>query len=324
MAVMTYDQAKKALNQGEIPAFLVLYGKDRFQARELVRFLRSRLETGNDTGIEYMEWDEEADDADIHRSLQTVPLGGTQRLVVVNNGDLAKVKSCLRVNNPYLKAIFLLEEKVKKKDLPAVKNCWVVECKPLKGRDLSRWLQQEAASQGKELPAAAAEYLRFSCGEDAATLSKEIEKAALYLGPQPKKITVEVFEKLGSRTNERALFDLVDATAERRGNDVLELVNELLAQGKSPVLLVAVVSRHFLQMLEAYWLLEEGLAPGELAGMLGVHPYVAKKLMKQLRSYRLAEIEKVLAGLLELDVSIKQGRAAPELLIASFLGEFCA
>ena len=324
MAVMTYDQAKKALNRGEIPAFLVLYGKDRFQARELIRFLRRCLEMGSDTGIEYMEWDEEADDADIHRSLQTVPLGGAQRLVVVNNGDISKVKSCLRVNNPHLRSVFLLEEKLKKKDLPAVKDCWVVECKPLKGRDLNRWLQNEAASKGKELPATAAEYLRFSCGENAAILSKEIEKAALYLGQKQKKITVDVIQNLGSRTYDRALFDLVDAAAERRGNDALEVINELLAQGKSPVLLVSVVSRHFLQMLEAYWLLEEGLPPGELSGMLGVHPYVAKKLMKQLRSYRLPEIEKVLAGLLELDVSIKQGRAAPELLIASFLGEFCA
>jgi DNA polymerase III delta subunit len=58
--------------------------------------------------------------------------------------------------------------------------------------------------------------------------------------------------------------------------------------------------------------------------VLGVHPYVAKKLMKQLRSYRLREIEVILEGLLELDLSIKQGRASPDLLITSFLGEFSA
>jgi DNA polymerase III delta subunit len=51
---------------------------------------------------------------------------------------------------------------------------------------------------------------------------------------------------------------------------------------------------------------------------------VAKKLMKQLRSYRLREIEVILEGLLELDLSIKQGRASPDLLITSFLGEFSA
>jgi DNA polymerase-3 subunit delta len=324
MTVMTYGQANKALNRGEIPAFLVLYGEDRFQARELIRFLRMRLEAQSNTGVEYMEWDEEAGDIDIYSSLQTMPLGGGERLVVVNNADLSKVKSYLKVNNSHLKAVFQLEKKLKKKDLPDAKDCWLVECKPLKGRDLNRWLQDEAASRGKELPAAAAEYLRFSCGENAAILSKEIEKAALYLGPKQKKITVGVFQNLGSRTYDRAMFELVDAVAERRGSDALEVINELLAQGKPPVLLVSVVSRHFLQMLEAYWLLEEGLPPRELSGVLGVHPYVAKKLMKQIRSYRLREIEVILEGLLELDLSIKQGRASPDLLITSFLGEFCA
>jgi DNA polymerase-3 subunit delta len=53
---------------------------------------------------------------------------------------------------------------------------------------------------------------------------------------------------------------------------------------------------------------------------MGAHPFVAKKLMKQIRSYHLSEIEKILDGLLELDLSLKKGKGSPELLMTSFLG----
>lgn len=320
MAVMTYNQAKQALARGKIPAFLVLHGEDRFRARELIKDLRSYLEARNNSEIEYLEWDEEAGEADIFESLEILPLGAAERMVVVNNPDIAAVKSYLKVSNPRLVAVFLLEKKLKKKEMIDVEYGWVVECMPLKGRNLVRWMQEEAAAGGKELPTAAAEYLRFTCGDNSALLSHEIEKASLYLGGKQRKITVDVFKKVGSRTAGRTLFELVDAVAERRRNAAFEVLQELLAQGKPPVLLVSMVSRHFIQMLEAFWLLKEGLPPRELAGVMGVHPFVAKKLMKQVRYYNLSELEKILEELLELDLSLKKGKGSPELLIASFLG----
>jgi DNA polymerase-3 subunit delta len=320
MAVITYNQAKQALAMGEIPAFLVLHGEDRYQAREMIRYLRSRLEARNSSGIDYLEWDEEAVEADIYKSLVTLPLGTAERMAVINNPDVSAVKSYLKVNNPRLVAVLLMEKKLKKKDLKDIENGWVVECIPLKGRELVRWLQEEAISRGNELPTAAAEYLRFSCGENPALLSQEIEKASLYLGKKQRRITVDVFQSVGSRTAGRTLFELVDAVAERKGSAAVEVLQELLAQGKPPVLLVSMLSRHYLQMLEAYWLLEEGVSPGELSGVMGAHPFVAKKLMKQIRSYHLSEIEKILDGLLELDLSLKKGKGSPELLMTSFLG----
>jgi len=324
MAVISYDQAKDALNRGEIPAFLLLYGEDRFRARELIRGLRNCLQAQIDS-IEYLEWGEETESRVIAESLETLPLGGAGRLVVIAYPDISPAKPYLKVSNPRLVAVFLLEKKPGKKDLSALdEHVWAVECKPLKGKDLSRWMQAEAASRGKELPAAAAEYLRFTCGESTALLSREIEKASLYVGQEQRRISMEVLQNTGSRTVGRTIFELVDAVAERKGDLALEVMQELLAQGKPPVLLVSLISRHFIEMLEAYWLLEEGLPPRELSEVMGLHPFAAKKLTKHLRSYRLPEIEKIMYGLLKLDLSLKKGKASPQLMITSFLGEYCA
>lgn len=320
MAVMTYNQAQQALEKERIPAFLLLHGDDQFQARWLIRHLRNCLEARNHSELDYLEWDEEAQEADIFASLQMLPLGAAERMVVINNPDLAAVKSYLMVNNPQLVTVFLLGKKLKKQEAIDAEHCWVVECIPLKGESLVKWMQDEAAAGGKELPAAAAEYLRFICGDNAAFLSQEIEKASLYLGEMQREITVNLLKNVGSRTVGRTFFELVDAVAERRRSAAFEVLQELLAQGEPPVLLLAMVSRHFIQMLEAFWLLKEGFPPRELAGVMGVHPFAAKKIIKQVRLYSLSEMERILEILLELDLSLKKGSAAPELLMASFLG----
>lgn len=322
MAVVTYKQAKQSLARGKFPPFLILHGEDQFQARELVRNLRECM-TAHYGTVDYLEWDQEAQDVDIYTSLETIPLGATERLVVINNPAVPEIKSYLKIKNPCLVAVLMMENKLKKRDLKALDECWVVECSPLKGKNLINWMQDEARSKGKELPTAAAEYLRFSCGDDPALLSQEIEKASLYLGQKPRNITVGVFQDVGCRTAGRNLFELIDAVAERRGSAALEVFGELMAQGKPPVMLVSMLSRHFLQMLEASCFLREGISPQNLASVMGIHPFVAKKLTKQTRSFSLLEIERILDSILELDLTIKKGKGTPDLLIASFLGEVC-
>ncbi len=318
--ILTYTQARQALAQGKYPLFLILHGEAHYLSRKLIRELRNLMEKSDE--IEYLEWDEEAGDTDIFTSLTTIPLWLTRRLVVINNTQTAELKNYLKVNNPRLVCVLLCDHKLKKKDIPEAENCWVVECSPPKGRDLIKWLSQEAAAKGKELPASSIEYLRFTCGDDPAVLAAEIEKAAVYLGSE-KKITIDILKKIGSRTAGRTLFEFVDAVAEHKGSLALEIAGELLAQGNHPVLLVSMLSRHYLQMLEAAYLLQEGVAAQDLSSQMGVHPYVGKKLIKQLRSSSIKEIERVLFSLLELDLSIKQGKGSPELLLVAFLGEVC-
>ncbi len=320
MAIMSYNQIKQKMGQGVFPAILVLHGEDSFQARELIRHLKSHLEGRGESPLEYLEWDLEAEDAEISASLTTLPLGTIERLVVIHNPESSILKTYSKVNNPRLFTVFFFDRKLKKKELTELGEYPLVECRPLKGRELVRWMQEEAACRGNVMPGSAAEYLRFSCGDDVSLLSQEIEKASLYLGNEKKEITVDTLKVVGSRTTDRTLFELVDAVAERKASVAFVVLQDLLIQGKPLVLLISMLSRHFLQMLEVYWLLREGVSPARLPQVMDIHPFVAKKLLRQIRTYQLAEIEKIVGGLLELDLSLKKGQGTPELLMTSFLG----
>lgn len=325
MPVFSFNQARDGLRGGKIPPFLFLHGEEQFLARELVRLVRRKLEKRWGE-VEYVEWDEDSPAMDVYTSLTTIPLVGGGRLVVVNSPPAPALGSYLKIKNPRLAAVFLFRTRLKKNDSMvrlAAECAWVVECAPLKGKDLEQWMRAEAGSHKKKLSPSAAEYLRFLCGDNPALISHELEKACLYLGSRAREIDAVTLQEVGSRSTGRSVFELVDAVAGRKGAVALEILRDLLGQGEPPVRIIALLSRHFLQLLEAGCLLSEGVPPPNLAGVMGVHPYAGKKLQQQVRFFTIPETERILDSLLALDRMVKQGKGAFDLLLESFLGEIC-
>ncbi len=323
MPVLTYHAAKQRLARGDFPRFLLLQGEERFLGRELIGFLRRRLEA-RDGSLDYVEWDESAGEAEVCQMLATIPFGSEKRLAVINNPSPAALENYLRIANPSVVLVLLFETRLKTSTRAyrfLVENGWVVDCSPLRGRDLARWLVEEARSRKKDITPSAIEYLRFLCGDSLARLRQEVEKASLYLGGESQVITVEVLKEVGSRTAGRSIFELVDAVAEGKTELVKEALAEISAQGQPPVLVVTLLSRHFLLMLEMACLLEEGVLPQKISEAMGIQPFVAKKMLQQLSSFSIAGLERILEALLELDAALKQGRGNPQLLLEAALIE---
>jgi len=323
--VLTYHEAKQRLARGDFPRFLLLQGEERFLGREVIRCLRRCLET-RDGSLDYVEWDESAGDAEVYQMLATVPFGSERRLAVINNPSPAALENYLKIANHSVVLVLLFETKLKTSTRVyrfLAENGWVVDCNPLRGRDLARWLVEEARLRKKDVTPSAIEYLRFLCGYSLAQLRQEIEKASLYLGRESQVITVEVLKEVGSRTADRSIFELVDAVAERKVELVKEALAEISAQGQPPVLVLTLLSRHFLLMLEMACLLEEGVLPQKIPEVMGIQPFVAKKMLQQLRSFSIAGLERTLDALLNLDVALKQGRGNPQLLLEAALIEIC-
>lgn len=321
MPVITFQEARRRLSVGELPEVLVLQGEERFLAGELVRLLRERLSSGDEM-VDCVEWDESASEEEIMTMLTSLPFGAQKRLAVLNNPGPALLTSCLKVVNPCLYLAVISNARLKTGiSQAAEKRGWVVDCLPLRGAELKAWLQDEARSRRKELPLSAVEFLRLMCGENPAQMRQEIEKASLYLGENSRVITVQVLKQVGSRTAARNVFELVDAVAGRNEHGVRQAMEDLLDRGEPPVRLVALLARHFLMMLELVCLLEEGVLPQKLPEVMGIQPFVARKLLQQSGGFSKGALEGVLYRLLELDRSLKQGRGNPQLLLEAAMFE---
>lgn len=323
MPILTYQEAIQKILQGDFPRYLFLQGEEQLLIRDLVINLRTQLASGT-SNLDYVEWEEAVGDAEIYTMLATLPFGTDKRLAVVHNSSLAALDSYLKINNPFL--VLVLRSKTKLKPTARsyktlAQKGWIVDCSPLRGRELTGWLQGEARARRKQLPAPAIEYLRFLCGDNLAQLRQEIEKASLYLSKDAQVITVDVLQAVGSRTANRSVFELVDAVAGRKEELVKISLVALFDQGQPPVLLLALLSRHFLLVLEIACLLREGVARYKIAEIMGIQPFVAKKMLQQIGAFSVTEIERILARLLKLDQAIKQGQGNPRLLLETTLIE---
>ena len=85
----------------------------------------------------------------------------------------------------------------------------------------------------------------------------------------------------------------------------------------------AMVARHVRLLLGARIHLHRGTARAELPKLLGVPPFVAKKLVDQARRFRGATLEQALHALARTDRELKSSRRPSPLVIEQTVLDLC-
>ncbi len=190
---------------------------------------------------------------------------------------------------------------------------------PPRGDALIDWIIARARMHGGAISFPAAQLLAESVGEDLRLLDGEIRKLVTYVGGRRPVGEADV-KLLTPYAGEANIFQMVDALAQRRGQEAVRLMHRLLDGGKHPLELLSMIARQFRLLIQTKELLEQGRRPPDIARELGVQPFVADKLMRQARNFSLAQLEAVYRRLLEIDIAIKTGEMegvlALDLLVA--------
>jgi DNA polymerase-3 subunit delta len=178
----------------------------------------------------------------------------------------------------------------------------VVRCDaPRRGRDLTAFVEEEAASQEVSLESGAAALLAERTGPQLLMLRQEIAQAALLAGPGEPVTRAHVLSG-SSDLAEEPIWDLTDAIGEGRVADSLALLAKLLGSGAAPPALLGVLASHFRKLLR---LGSGGSVPGP--------PFVQRKLESQARRYTRARLLACLRAIHETDTALKGlGALRPE------------
>lgn len=319
LPLLTCHDARKRLEKGDFPSLLLLQGEDRFLRREVIRELRRCLEKHGGY-LDWLELEGRDAEAEIRQMLATAPFGCGKRLLVLHDPSASAIESYLGAASRSTVLVLIPRERLQPSHAAyrlLIERGWVVDCSPLRGKDLARWIVDEARLWKKEISPSAVEFLRFLCGDQLERMCLEIGKASLYLGDEGKVITVEVLREISSAAPQRSAFELVAAVADGKADLVKEILAEISAKEEPPVLVLTLLSRYFLQLLEMACLLEEGVRPQRIPEVMGIQGFLARRMYQQLRSLSIEKLEWILDCLLELDVAIKQGRGNPQLLLES-------
>lgn len=251
---------------------------------------------------------------------QTVPMMARKRLVVVKDVDKLAASELDRLSR-YIKdpspttCLVLAADKVDmRKGLFQALKPAAVYFEPLYENQVPSWIKKEAEGKGKSITPDAVHYLAEAVGNDLMKLRNELEKAALYVGDR-KEIAAGDIENVTTRSKLESIFKLTDAVGSRDAAKALKVLADLLESGENGVKILYMVTRHLRLIYKVKELMEAGLKGDSVSKEAGVHPFVLKGVISQVKGFSKAGLREAFKMLLEADTSLKSGKLSERLVL---------
>ena len=285
-----------------MPVYLLLGDDEDRKARGVEKLRRGRA-------VEAYDAAETSPDT-VVSACNSRSLFGDGSLVLVRNLDAwtaaqkARVLDYLQNPSPETELVMLGKKLgAREKLLAAVKRTGEVhDFKQPTGTALAKWAVGHAKKLGLELPEDVAGELVARCSDDKVRVIGEIEKLALYA---EGATTLEDLEALVRPDLQANIFRFVDTLGTGDRSEALELLEALLATGEPPLRIVYMVRRQFRLLARARSLFEEETPRTEVASLLKVPPFVAKKLEDQARRMEEGDLERALDLTIDLEGGLK-------------------
>lgn len=173
-------------------------------------------------------------------------------------------------------------------------------------RELPGWVRERAGQHELTIELDAAGLLAEVIGPNLMLIERALEQLACYIQPQ-RHVEVAAVEELICRSRSASIFELTEALGARRLGQALALVRRMEADGEAPLMVLAMIARHYRQLLRVKRLGASRLSDGALAGQLGVPPGAARALATQARQYALPQLLAVFGRLRDTDLHLKRG-----------------
>ena len=325
----------------------IIYGEDTFRAHEALEELRREIESTDALGGSSTELGgATVRPEELLNASQTMPLLGGRRLIIVRGllerfegrrgskrrktkndeaqdvsplGDWQAVVDALN-DLPESTVLALIDGKIGARNplfAALNKNADVLQFAELKKGELAGWIRERAELYGARLEGRAIAAMADLVGADLWTIDSELRKLATYAGDDV--ISEANVRSMVSQVREANAFALADAIVEGRAEQAIALFQRLLADGDAPLRLLALIARQYRLLIQARELLDQRLKPAEIGNRLGVHGFVAQRILQQAPPYSAGQLRSAYGRLLEADLSIKRGiyneQTALELLI---------
>ncbi len=171
---------------------------------------------------------------------------------------------------------------------------------------LAKWIGQQLRPLGKKMDRAACDALAFTSGRDLTMLHGELLKLAAYVGER-EIITPEDIENIATHTAECTVFAMVDALVAGKTKDAFELLGVLLSSGEQRIGILAMITRHYRQMMHLKAMQADGQQQGQMARVLGVPPFAITRLARQVGKRPYDLLKKNVELCVQADYDIKRG-----------------
>ena len=326
-----YQELMRALRAGSLQPVYFLAGEERLLVDRVLLAVRKAALAD---GLAEFNHDQltagAAGAAGIIQAARTVPMMGERRLVEVRETEALKAPELEKLL-PYLEepvdstVLVFLADKVdaRLKFFKALdRKGFLARFDPVRGTPLLRFLDSEAKRLGARLGPGVAELISELVGADLLALSSAVEKLSLYAG-EGGTVLAEHVDAVIAQTRQSVIFELTDAVGEGNVDVALGSLQSLLQGGEPEQRVLFMITRQVRMIWTALEAQAAGTPPAGLPAVLGVPPFVARKIAAQARRFDLASIRAAHAEIHRTDLALKRVRLPRHLLLERLIIGLC-
>lgn len=206
------------------------------------------------------------------------------------------------------------------------------ELKPLKKNSLSAWIDRELSLKGKTATAEAKTRFEELVGNDLRRINNELEKLVNFVGDK-KIIELDDVNQVAGWVRSFVEWEIADSLEKGDFNKSLLILDNLFKEGIKPELVMGIISRFFRDLLLAkLWLRDRQKDRKDI--FKEIKPNIQERFGQFYRDkYKLfftlvdklslKDLNYILNELSQIDLKIKTSDASAQVLIESFLYNYC-
>ena len=187
---------------------------------------------------------------------------------------------------------------------------------------LKRWVAGILAKDGKKITENTVQLLLSKTGTDMDNIQTELEKLVCYCMDREVITDADVEAVCTTRISSH-IFDMINAIADKKQKEALELYYDLLALKEPPMRILFLIARQCNMLLQARELKSRGYDNRTVGTKLGVPPFIAGKYLTQASRFSSSALHRAVKQCVEAEEAVKSGRMndlmSVEILILSVL-----
>ena len=312
------------------------YGEDSFRSHQKIKTIADKFKTnvgGDGHNVEYLD----GDTLKIEDFYNSVRSGGflvEKKLIIIR--DIFSNKKLKDIQDEIIKFLKTQKDTVEEnyiifyqsgkadargKLYKALKKFkFTEEFNILPTPKLISWIKKKVENNKKEITTQAINLLLTYIGNNLWQLNQEINKLSNYC---EKEIKEDDIKKLVHAKTDDNIFNLVDAIGNKNKKLSLSLIEEQLDSGIAIQYIITMIIRQFRLIIKVKSFTEGKITQDwAIAQALGMHSFVAKKLLQQSNSFKLEELKKIYQQLLLVDEKIKFSTNQEKILLLNMINNF--
>ena len=324
---MTYSEFISHLEKKQLSNSYLFVGPEDFLIDDCLKRIVDQVV---DPGTKDFNFDvfygNEVDGGKILDTVNAYPMLSDSRLVVVK--DFQKLPSAgLDLLAKYLEKpvsstkLVLTSPKIdlRNKAFSRIKSkSTYIEFKPLYDNEIPTWIQNYLKGKNLQISHEAGILIHARVGNNLRALVNELDKIILNLEGQSRIEEADVQKVVGVSRN-FSVFNLNDAIGNRDLNKSLTILNLMIESGESPTGIVAMMTRHFVNLLKVKGAAAQKKSQNEISALTGIPPFFIRKSKEMANNYSSQQFHDIFESLLQADFILKTSQQSPQIALQTLL-----